>query len=99
MIEQNAAPRVSVVVPVKNEAPNVLPLLEEIARACAAMPFETIYVDDGSTDATVAELEKARATRPWLRILRHQSSCGQSAAVRTGVLRRRRRLPVTQEIL
>ncbi len=95
MIEQNAAPRVSVVVPVKNEAPNVLPLLEEIARACAAMPFETIYVDDGSTDATVAELEKARATRPWLRILRHQSSCGQSAAVRTGVLAARSPLIVT----
>lgn len=95
MIEQNAAPRVSVVVPVKNEAPNVLPLLEEIARACAAMPFETIYVDDGSTDATVAELEKARATRPWLRILRHQASCGQSAAVRTGVLAARSPLIVT----
>jgi glycosyltransferase involved in cell wall biosynthesis len=95
MIEQNAAPRVSVVVPVKNEAPNVLPLLEEIGRACAAMPFETIYVDDGSTDATVAELEKARTTRPWLRILRHQSSCGQSAAVRTGVLAARSPLVVT----
>jgi dolichol-phosphate mannosyltransferase len=95
MSKLSAATRVSVVVPVKNEAPNVLPLLEEIERACAEIPFETIYVDDGSTDHTVAELEKARTTRSWLRILRHQTSCGQSAAVRTGVLAARSGLIVT----
>jgi glycosyltransferase involved in cell wall biosynthesis len=79
--------RLSVVVPVKNEAPNIAPLLEEIERACAPLaPFEVVYVDDGSTDDTGAELAKARAARPWLRVLRHEASCGQSAAVRTGVL-------------
>ena len=96
MTEHNAATRVSVVVPVRNEADNVLPLLEEIERACATLsPFEVIYVDDGSTDATVPELEKARVTRPWLRILRHKASCGQSAAVRTGVMAARSRLVAT----
>ncbi|GEO13201.1 glycosyltransferase family 2 protein [Microvirga aerophila] len=81
------APRISVVVPVKNEALNILPLVEEIERACAASgPFEVIYVDDGSTDATVEQVTSARATRPWLRLVQHQESCGQSAAVRTGVL-------------
>jgi glycosyltransferase involved in cell wall biosynthesis len=44
-----------------------------------------IYVDDGSTDRTPAELARARAARPWLRVMRHGASCGQSAAVRTGV--------------
>jgi dolichol-phosphate mannosyltransferase len=43
-------------------------------------------VDDGSTDETPAVLQKARGTRSWLRVLRHEQSCGQSAAVRTGVL-------------
>jgi dolichol-phosphate mannosyltransferase len=81
-----SAPRVSIVVPVKNEAPNVLPLVREIERACATLsPFEVIYVDDGSTDETLAELARARAARPWLRVMRHDSSYGQSAAVRTGV--------------
>ena len=37
MSDQNSATRVSVVVPVKNEAPNVLPLVEEIERACAGL--------------------------------------------------------------
>lgn len=76
----------SIVVPVRNEAGNVVPLLGEIERACAPLaPFDVIYVDDGSSDGTGAELAQARATRPWLRVLRHAESCGQSAAVRSGV--------------
>ena len=79
-------PRLSVVVPVRNEAPNVRPLIEEIERACAPLaPFELVYVDDGSADGTQDELASARASRPWLRVFRHETSCGQSAAVRTGV--------------
>jgi glycosyltransferase involved in cell wall biosynthesis len=86
MDEFSQTPRVSIVVPVKNEAPNILPLVVEIERACATLaPFEVIYVDDGSTDATQDELAKARAGRPWLRVIRHDKSCGQSGAVRTGV--------------
>jgi len=86
MNDSNPAPRLSVVVPVKNEAMNILPLVEEIERACTALaPFEVIYVDDGSTDDTAAQVLTARATRPWLRLIRHETSCGQSAAVRTGV--------------
>ena len=78
--------RLSVVVPVKNEAGNIAPLVAEIERACADLPFEVIYVDDGSSDATPAILDEVRATRPWLRVLRHGASAGQSAAVRSGVL-------------
>lgn len=90
------APRISVVVPVKNEALNVLPLLEEIERACAPLaPFEVVYVDDGSTDATAEQVQDARGARPWLRLVRHESSCGQSAAVRTGVLAARAPIIVT----
>jgi glycosyltransferase involved in cell wall biosynthesis len=89
-------PRLSVVVPVRNEAPNVRPLLEEIERACAPLaPFEAIYVDDGSTDGTSDALSEARATRPWLRVLRHEASCGQSAAVRSGVSAARSDIIVT----
>jgi len=86
-------PRLTVVVPVKNEAGNIAGLVAEIEAACAGLsPFEVIYVDDGSTDATPAALETARAGRPWLRVLRHARSAGQSAAVRSGV--RAARAPV-----
>lgn len=81
-----SAIRLSVVVPVKNEAGNVAALVAELERACAPLePFEVIYVDDGSTDATPAALAEARQGRPWLRVLRHARSAGQSAAVRSGV--------------
>ena len=87
MTDLFSGPRISVVVPVKNEALNILPLVEEIEQACASLsPFEVVYVDDGSTDATVEQVLNARAARPWLRLVRHEASCGQSAAVRTGVL-------------
>jgi glycosyltransferase involved in cell wall biosynthesis len=44
-----------------------------------------IYVDDGSTDSTVEQVLSARSTRPWLRLVQHDASSGQSAAVRSGV--------------
>jgi dolichol-phosphate mannosyltransferase len=81
-----APPAVSVVVPVRNEAGNLAPLVAEIAAALGNGPsFEVIYVNDGSTDRTEAELMELMASRPWLRQIKHQLSCGQSAAVRTGV--------------
>jgi dolichol-phosphate mannosyltransferase len=78
-------PAVSVVVPVRNEAGNVGPLVAEIEAALAGRAFEIVYVNDGSTDATEAQLLALMAERPWLRQIRHEKSCGQSAAIRTGV--------------
>ncbi len=79
-------PAVSVVVPVRNEAGNIAPLVVEIAVALDRQwPFEVVYVDDGSSDATAAELRRLMAQHPWLRVVRHKQSCGQSAAVSTGV--------------
>ena len=80
------APRLSIVVPMRNEADNARPLIEEIEGACAALaPFEIICVDDGSGDATAERLLEFAKARPHLRVFRHAESCGQSAAVRTGV--------------
>lgn len=77
--------RLSVVVPVFNEADNVLPLLEEIERALSpAGGFEVIFVDDESSDDTPARLAPAIAAGR-LRVIRHRQRSGQSAAVRTGV--------------
>ena len=89
-------PAVSIVVPVRNEAGNVAPLVEEIRAALDGQwRFEVIYVDDGSSDGTDAELTRLMKLHPWLRRMRHRQSCGQSAAVRTGVASARAPLVVT----
>jgi dolichol-phosphate mannosyltransferase len=89
-------PRLSVVVPVRNERDNIAPLVAEIAEACGRLgSFELIYVDDGSTDGTGEEIDRLAAERPWLRRVRHAQSCGQSAAVRTGVRASRAEIVVT----
>ena len=92
----SAAPRLSVVVPVKNEAGNVAPLVAEIEAACRPLgAFEVVYVNDGSSDTTAREIMELRAARPWLRCVSHAQSCGQSAAVRTGVRAARAPIVVT----
>ena len=77
---------VSIVVPVRNEAENVAPLIAEIVDAIGGRwAYEIIYVDDGSTDATADRLAAAMRQRGNLRQIRHATSSGQSAAVRSGV--------------
>ena len=78
-------PAISVVVPVRNEAGNIAPLVAEIATALASRAFEIVYVNDGSQDGTADELCGLMAQHPWLRQIRHAQSCGQSAAIRSGV--------------
>jgi dolichol-phosphate mannosyltransferase len=81
-----AEPAVSVVVPVRNEADNVSPLIAEIAAALdGRWNYEIIYVNDGSTDATAERLAAEMKARGNLRQIRHAASAGQSAAVRSGV--------------
>ena len=89
-------PAVSVVVPVRNEAGNIESLVKEIAAALGReWRFEVVYVNDGSSDGTASELKRLMTQYPWLRRVRHKQSCGQSAAVRSGVTAARAPLIVT----
>ncbi len=89
-------PAVSIVVPVRNEADNIAPLVAEIAKAVDGQwHFEVVYVDDGSNDGTAAQLKALMGQNLWLRRIRHRQSCGQSAAVRTGVAAARAPIVVT----
>jgi len=77
---------VSIVVPVRNEAENIGPLIAEIAAALdGRWKYEIIYVNDGSTDATAERIAAIMKQRENLRQISHATSSGQSAAVRSGV--------------
>jgi dolichol-phosphate mannosyltransferase len=79
-------PEISVVVPLHNEGPNVVPLERQIFSALQHLPhrIELILVDDASTDDTwdrILELSRANSR---VRALRHAQRAGQSAALWTG---------------
>jgi glycosyltransferase involved in cell wall biosynthesis len=81
-----AAVAVSIVVPVRNEAENISPLIAEISAALdGRWNYEIIYVNDGSTDVTADRIAVIMKARGNLRQIRHATSAGQSAAVRSGV--------------
>lgn len=77
---------VSVILPARNETVAITALLAGISAALAGMPHEIIVVDDGSTDDMAQVVLNAIRHTPELRRLQHDRSCGQSAALRTGIL-------------
>lgn len=89
--ESDHSPDYSVIVPVRNEAGNIAPLIAEIRAAmesagAAHAPYEIIYVDDGSDDETAAILREQAGDCPQLRVVRHVAPAGQSAAIMTGAM-------------
>ena len=75
----------SVVVPVKDEGPNVRPLVEQIRAALsAAGPWEAVFVDDGSRDDTAAVLAAVAAEDDRVKVVRLRRNFGQSAAMQAG---------------
>lgn len=80
MNEESPRPAVSVVVPLYNEEDNVPILQAELAAALRGVDHEIIFVDDGSTDQTLARLTSS----PEQRVLRFEKNAGQSAAMYAG---------------
>ena len=79
--------KLSVVVPARDEAPNIVPLVGEIRGALEGrFDYEILCVDDGSEDRLPDALRALRAEMgARLRVLRHERSCGQSTAIWNGV--------------
>lgn len=83
LIVTGSRPYVSVVICVRNEAGNIAPLIEQLTQALQACPYELIYVNDGSTDQTLAELQAQGHDR--LHIIDLQQNYGQSNAMMAGI--------------
>jgi glycosyltransferase involved in cell wall biosynthesis len=92
-------PEISVVIPLRNESPNVPQLYRELTEALEAFgrPYEILLVDDGSTDDTFELLAQLQATDARLRIIRFRRNFGQTAAFAAGFAHARGRFIVTSD--
>lgn len=92
-------PEISVVVPMRNESPNVAELYRELTGVLEAYgrPYEILAIDDGSSDDTFAQLAALQSRDPRLRVIRFRRNFGQTAAFAAGFARARGRFIVTSD--
>lgn len=76
-------PKISVVVTVYNEEENIQPLIDQISDALETFEYEIVYVDDGSTDNTLATLKSIKHDR--LKVVEFRKNYGQSLALMAGI--------------
>lgn len=81
MNPESSSPAVSVVIPLYNEQDNIAILQKELAAALAEIDHEILFVDDGSSDNTVARIDRT----PDVRVLEFVKNTGQSAAMYAGI--------------
>jgi glycosyltransferase involved in cell wall biosynthesis len=89
----------SVVIPIRNEAPSLVELHREFTDTLTAWgrSYEIVVIDDGSTDESFATLTRLQATDPRLRVIRFRRNFGQTAAFAAGFAHARGRLIVTSD--
>ena len=92
-------PELSVVIPVRNEAPSLEELCQQLTRALAGWggAYEIIFVEDGSTDESFQVLKRLQAGDPHLRVVRFRRNFGQTAAFAAGFAYARGRVIVTSD--
>jgi undecaprenyl-phosphate 4-deoxy-4-formamido-L-arabinose transferase len=90
-------PELSVVVTVLDEERTVAELYRRTVAALDGRPFELVFVDDGSTDGTFAELERLHAQDPRVHAIRFKRNFGQHPAMHAGFVRARGDVVVTMD--
>jgi glycosyltransferase involved in cell wall biosynthesis len=92
-------PDLSIVIPVRNESPNIKPLYDELTTTLVrgGRSYEILVIDDGSTDDTFEQLAALQSRDPHLRVIRFRRNFGQTAAFAAGFAYARGRLVVTAD--
>lgn len=92
-------PEVSIVVPLLNEQATVDEVHRRIVEALetAGIAGEVIFVDDGSTDGTMALLERIHAEDERVRVVSFKRNFGQHPAMHAGIARARGTIVVTMD--
>lgn len=83
----HASPKLSVIVPFYNEEDSIGPMHDAIVAATEplGLPFEMVFVDDGSRDGTAARAEEIARHDPRVRFVKFRRNYGQTAAMAAGI--------------
>lgn len=94
---QSHSPKISIVIPVYNEAPNLAQLIAEITAAMepCGHSYEIVTVDDGSSDNSYAVLASLQEQESRLRVVRLARNFGQNPALYAGFSESRGEIVVT----
>ncbi|MCB1196532.1 glycosyltransferase family 2 protein [bacterium] len=81
-----SSPELSIIIPAYNESGNIRPLVRELMYVLedTGKTFEVLFIDDGSSDDTVEQIELYRKEYPQIRLIRFESNKGQTAAMAAG---------------
>ena len=92
-------PEISLVVPLRDEELNVVPLHQELTRVLQRMggDYEILLIDDGSEDATFERLRDIQAGDPKVRVIQFTRNFGQTAAFAAGFAHARGRFIITSD--
>jgi glycosyltransferase involved in cell wall biosynthesis len=97
MPPEKSGVELSIVVPLKDEEPNVRPFHDELCAVLGTLgiAWELLFIDDGSTDGTSDRLREAHAANPLVRVIRFTRNFGQTAAFAAGFAHARGRFIAT----
>ena len=92
-------PDISMVIPLRDEELNVVPLHEELTRVLEriGVDYEIVLIDDGSEDGTFEKLRQLQSRDPRVHVIRFTRNFGQTAAFAAGFAHARGRFIVTSD--
>ena len=93
-----STPTLSFVLPAHNEVRNVAGMAARLAEIAAPFgAYEIVFVDDGSTDGTLAAIRALAASNPAVRYVSFTRNFGHQAALRAGLRHARGRAVIVMD--
>jgi glycosyltransferase involved in cell wall biosynthesis len=99
MEKEVAAPEISVVIPVYNEAESLQPLYQDLVSVLGTLgrPYELLFIEDGSTDGSFDTLAELHTQDCHVQVIQFRRNFGKAAALTVGFAEARGAIVITMD--